>query len=581
MKLHSLSKGALLLGASLFSQITLAACLSAEVEPNNADTSANIGACSGSAITGSLSSSTDVDWYKLDVTAGGVINISLSHVSGSDFDWYLYPATGSYVASRSTSSNPETGSYTVAAAGTYYIKVKSYSGSGSYTLNASFPSSPIAVPPTGVVTGKVWLNGGMVLQENTGIFVDGLRQATGKNTNVPNMASTTNCDTDWNTTTCPRVAIITAAAANQADGIDKYTNDTTSGAWAYSNLFQRHGFAPKHILSHHDTYATNSGNSSSTGQANIAIINQADIVYVIGGDQSRLARTFLNNDGSDSPLMAAIRTRYNSGNLIYAGDSAGTAIAPSTSYGEGISIGYLNQNTLRAITPADCPYVSATAPSCLTSPTADFGTKIQGFGFIPNANVDTHFDNRGSKTGRFGRLIAALKNIGPQVGYGIDQNTALYFNGDVATVYGTSGVYIAEASSSNFPAGSKFNAAGVRLSYLTAGDSFKFSDRSITTTKTKLIGSTGVAAQFSTALNSSDIFVVDANGVGSTSSTFKHMIDQTPVSSTGTAPADSGHGDPLSFTLTFRKDSATKGYKNATGTYSGPYTIVKALVDVN
>ena len=186
-----------------------------------------------------------------------------------------------------------------------------------------------------------------------------------------------------------------------------------------------------------------------------------------------------------------------------------------------------------------------------------------------------------SKTGRFGRLIAALKNIGPQVGYGIDQNTALYFNGDVATVYGTSGVYIAEASTSNFPAGSKFTAAGVRLSYLTAGDSFKFSDRSITTTKTMLIGSTGVAAQFSTALNSSDIFAVDATGLGNTSALFKHMIDQTPVSSIGTAPADRANGDPLSFSLTFKKDSSTKGYKNATGTYSGPYTIIKALVDVN
>jgi cyanophycinase len=581
MKLHSFTKGTLLLGASLFSHMALAACLSTEAEPNNADTSANVGACSASAITGSLSTTSDVDWYKLDVTAGGAINISLSHGSGKDFDWYLYPASGSYVASRSTASNPETGSYTATAAGTYYIKIKSYSGSGTYTLSASFPTDTIIIPPTGAVTGKVWLNGGLILQENKGIFVDGLRQITGKNYNVPNMSITTNCDTNWNTTQCPRVAIITAAAANQADGVDKYTNDTTSGAWAYSNMFQRHGFAPKHILSHHDTYASNSGNSSATGQANIAIINQADLVYVIGGDQSRLARTFLNNDGSDSPLMAAIRNRYNSGNLIYAGDSAGTAIAPSTSYGEGISIGYLNQNTLRAITPADCPYISATAASCLTSPTADFGTKIKGFSFIPNANVDTHFDNRGGKTGRFGRMIAALKNVGPQVGYGIDQNTALYVNGDIATVYGTSGVYVAEATSSNFPAGSKFTAAGVRVSYLTAGDTFKFSDRSITSAKTKLIGSTGVAAQFSTALNSSNIFVVDANGVGSTSTIFKHMIDQTPVSSTGTAPADSAHGDPLSFTLTFKKDSATKGYKNATGAYSGPYTIVKALVDVN
>ena len=176
-------------------------------------------------------------------------------------------------------------------------------------------------------------------------------------------------------------------------------------------------------------------------------------------------------------------------------------------------------------------------------------------------------------------MLAALKNIGPNVAYGVDQDTALYPNGDVATVYGSGGVFVAEATASNFGSGSRFSASNVRLSYLTAGDSFKFSDRTITTSKSKLIGSATGAYQFNSALNSSDIFAVDASGIGSTSATFKHMIDQTPTSSTGTAPSDSYN--PLSFVLTFKRDAATRGYKNATGAYAGPYTIVKALVDVN
>ena len=152
-------------------------------------------------------------------------------------------------------------------------------------------------------------------------------------------------------------------------------------------------------------------------------------------------------------------------------------------------------------------------------------------------------------------------------------------NGDVATVYGTGGVFVAEATATNFVSGSRFSADGVRLSYLTAGDSFKFSDRTITTSKTQLIGSSTGAYQYSSALNSSDIFAVDASGIGSSSATFKHMIDQTPISSTGTAPSD--RNNPSSFVLNFRRDAVTRGYKNATGSYSGPYTIVKALVDVN
>ena len=140
-------------------------------------------------------------------------------------------------------------------------------------------------------------------------------------------------------------------------------------------------------------------------------------------------------------------------------------------------------------------------------------------------------------------------------------------------------MFVDEATGSNFGTGSKFSASSLRLSYLTAGDTFKFSDRSITTTKTQLIGSSTGAYQYSSALNSSNIFAVDATGVGASSATFKHMIDQTPTSSTGTAASDSYN--PLSFVLTFKRDSLTQGFKNATGSYSGPYTIVKALVDVN
>ncbi len=577
---------AVVLTGLLWSSGATAACLTAETEGNNTESAANTGLCSNTSVSGSMSSRTDVDWYKFTISTPGQVEIKLSHGTSVDFDWYFYATTGTPLISKTTSSNPETGTYNVTTAGTYLIKVSSYSGSGNYTLNVKLPGTlPTEPPVTAGVTGKVWLNGGGMAQDNTAVFVYGLRQATGKNTNLPNINSVTNCATDWNTTPCPRVAVITGSAVNQADGVDKYTNDTAAGLWSYSNLFQRHGFSPKHILSHHDTYASNSGNSSATAQANIAIINQADLVYVIGGDQSRLARTFLNDDGTDRPLMAAIRARYAAGSLIYAGDSAGTAIAPATSYGEGISIGYLNQNTLRAITPANCPYVAPAsdgtpASSCLAHPTnIDFGTKIKGFGFVPNANIDTHFDNRNGRTGRLGRLLAALKNTGIGVAYGIDQNTSLYLNGDVGTVYGAAGVYVGEATSSNFGTGSKFSATGVRMSYLTAGDTFKFSDRSITTSKTRLIGSGTGAVQYSSALNSSDIFVVDANGVGSSSAIFKHMIDQSPASSTGTAPSDSYN--PQSFVITFKRDSVTQGYKNATGSYSGPYTIMKALIDVN
>jgi cyanophycinase len=154
----------LLLGLLAASQFAFAACLTAETEPNNTDTAANTGLCSGSNVTGSISSSSDYDWYKLDVTGAGTISINLSHGSGVDFDWYLYAATGSYIAYASTSNNPETGSKAVTAAGSYYVRVKNYSGTGAYTLNVTGPISgatggggtgwPCTLPG-GVSLGKV------------------------------------------------------------------------------------------------------------------------------------------------------------------------------------------------------------------------------------------------------------------------------------------------------------------------------------------------------------------------------------------------------------------------------------------
>lgn len=116
-----------------------AACRTAETESNNTDTTANADVCSGIAITGTMSSGSDLDWYKLTVTGAGTLSISLSHASNVDFDWFLYPATGSYIAYASTSNNPETGSHVINSAGTYYVRVKRYSGTGAYTLNITGP----------------------------------------------------------------------------------------------------------------------------------------------------------------------------------------------------------------------------------------------------------------------------------------------------------------------------------------------------------------------------------------------------------------------------------------------------------
>lgn len=136
-------KSAMRLGLAailLFSTSLLgAACLTAEQESNNTDTLANGGVCANTPISGSIGSGSDYDWYRLDVNAPGTLSISLAHANNVDFDWFLYAETGGYIAYASTTHNPETGSKTVGSTGTYFVRVKRYRGTGSYTLTINGP----------------------------------------------------------------------------------------------------------------------------------------------------------------------------------------------------------------------------------------------------------------------------------------------------------------------------------------------------------------------------------------------------------------------------------------------------------
>ncbi|MDG0857687.1 hypothetical protein, partial [Roseateles puraquae] len=49
--------------------------------------------------------------------------------------------------------------------------------------------------------GKLFLSGGAYDDANVDLFVNGLRKATGRDANfTPNLASTSNCGTNWATT---------------------------------------------------------------------------------------------------------------------------------------------------------------------------------------------------------------------------------------------------------------------------------------------------------------------------------------------------------------------------------------------
>ncbi len=112
-----------------------------ETESNNTTSTANTVSTSGTTVNGSISSSSDTDYFKVTVGAGKTFQAVLTPNASSDFDLYLYNSSGTQVASATggkgvvdTASTTNTGT----TSKTYYARVKRYSGTGTYTLKLTF-----------------------------------------------------------------------------------------------------------------------------------------------------------------------------------------------------------------------------------------------------------------------------------------------------------------------------------------------------------------------------------------------------------------------------------------------------------
>ena len=118
-----------------------------ETESNNTISSANAVSTSGTVVNGNMSTSTDTDYFVVQLPAGKTLTATLTQGSSTnDFDLYIYNSSGTQLASSTngagatdTASVTNTGTTTVAR----YARVRYYSGgtgstSGKYTLKLSW-----------------------------------------------------------------------------------------------------------------------------------------------------------------------------------------------------------------------------------------------------------------------------------------------------------------------------------------------------------------------------------------------------------------------------------------------------------
>lgn len=120
--------------------VTVAAPITtvAEVESNNTIATAQAITPAPALVNGSMSSSSDTDYFAVTLAAGATLTATLTPPGTADYDLYIYNSSGSQLASSikgtglvDAASNTNTGTTAV----TRYVRVKYYSGgAGSYTL---------------------------------------------------------------------------------------------------------------------------------------------------------------------------------------------------------------------------------------------------------------------------------------------------------------------------------------------------------------------------------------------------------------------------------------------------------------
>ncbi|MBL0144603.1 MAG: M4 family metallopeptidase [Chitinophagaceae bacterium] len=140
-----------------FTTTAVATGCAAAFEPNETQATA-IAITSGVTNSAAISSTTDIDYYKIVTTATSSNVYNLVGPSGVDFDLYIYNSAGTQIGSGTGSTATETVSLTSQAASTYYIKVIGYNGANSatcYTIKATATAATTCAAPTALTSSAI------------------------------------------------------------------------------------------------------------------------------------------------------------------------------------------------------------------------------------------------------------------------------------------------------------------------------------------------------------------------------------------------------------------------------------------
>ncbi len=243
-----------------------------------------------------------------------------------------------------------------------------------------------------------------------------------------------------------RVAVISAASGAPVES-----------AWRVRETLDRYGISPERVshvriavMDDESTPDVDEGTWSGNGdnREEVAKIDAADAIWISGGDQLRIVETLLEEDGTPTPMLTAIRQRLDAGAVI-GGTSAGAAIMSDPMVARGTSIAALLNDD------------GAGEPLQLSP----------GLGFFAYGLVDQHFD----ANARLGRMAVALADLDPEhrIGFGVDEDTALIVaqGGDSLAVAGSGNVTVVDGRGATWEVSeSGVTIRGLIVSVLSPGD---------------------------------------------------------------------------------------------------------------
>jgi cyanophycinase len=179
----------------------------------------------------------------------------------------------------------------------------------------------------------------------------------------------------------------------------------------------------------------------------LGLLDEATVVFFAGGDQMKITSRF-----GGTPLCERLREIYEKGATI-AGTSSGASVMTEVMMAAGES------ETSNKV-----------GGSLRLAP---------GLGLLSGVIIDQHFAERG----RMARLLGAVAQNPRLLGMGIDENTALMFQGHAeASVIGSGAVYIVDGQKITYTNTAEdeqqtMSVFGVTVHVLTQGDRFDLTNR--------------------------------------------------------------------------------------------------------